>query len=557
MSSRHHAIGKPPTALDLMADRWRALRLTLGIAVTVAVAAAFLRVSGYDGTVSAQSACAASVVAPRVPGQPTDLSASFANGLFELSWSAPTDKGNPPLEGYRVQHDPMEGVLTESATTTSRLLSEWKGIGVSHTLAVAAFNCAGSSAFSSIDSVAAEPPSAPRSFEVTIAGTFAVATWKSPASSGSARNITGYSLSYQGGGDLNTTDVAHNVFEHIWSGLSPGTSYTFKIAAKTRYGTGATATTSTSVPLPNDAPRSFSASFVNGGITLSWTAPTSATSTPISGYKLTIEVGGSSTTKNLAATATSHNINDPVSGGEYSFTLVATTGSREGTAVSSSVSVPSFPSAPRNLSVSESAGNLAVTWDAPSSSGTSAITGYAITWSSGSTNGSSQLGATSTSYSIASVAAGNTYSISVTASNSSGSGPPTSTSYTVPSPPGSPRDLDAELQQNGSYRVSWKSPSVTGTSPITKYRLEWTKHGDTAVNTTDTTSLFHDILSPSLGVEYSFSLLHSTRPEKAPLRLWWLRFHLLQAKCATSEFGMWKVSCRLAGMRHLTLGRGN
>lgn len=515
MSSRHHVAGKPRSAPYLWGVGWRALRLPLGIAVTVAVAAVFTPVSSYGGTVLAQSACAPSVVGPSVPGQPTDLSASFANGIFELSWRAPTDKGNPPLEGYRVQHDPTEGLLTESATTTSRVLSEWKGIGVSHTLAVAAFNCAGSSPFSSVDSVAAELPSVPRSFEVVIAGTFAVATWKSPASSGSARNITGYSLSYQGGG-LNTADVSHNVFEHIWSGLSPGSSYTFKIAAKSRYGTGASATTSTSVPLPNDAPRSFSATYLNGDIALSWVAPTSADSTPISGYNLTIKVGGSSTTANLPAAATSYNINDPVSGGKYSFTLVAITGSSEGTAVSISISVPSLPTAPRNLSASRTDGNLTVTWDAPSSAGASAITGYDVTWSSGSTNGSSQLSATSTSYSIASVAAGNTYSISVTASNSSGSGPPASISYTVPSPPGMPRALDAELQQNGSYRVSWESPRVTGTSPITKYRLEWTKHGDTAMNTTDTTSLFHDIESPSLGVEYSFSLFAFNSVGKSP-----------------------------------------
>ena len=175
--------------------------------------------------------------------------------------------------------------------------------------------------------------------------------------------------------------------------------------------------------------------------------------------------------------------------------------------LSAKVSVPSLPSAPRNLSASMSAGNLTVTWDAPSSSGASAITGYDLAWNSGSTNGSAQLAATSTSYSITSVTAGQTYSISVTAANSSGSGPSASINYTVPSPPGAPRDLDAELQQNGNYRVSWKAPRDTGTSPITKYRLEWSKQGDTTTNTAETTSLSHDITSPSLGIRYSFNLV--------------------------------------------------
>ena len=474
------------------------------------------QVGNFDAITTAQSTCDSSVTEPRVPGQPTDLSAPFANGLFQLSWQAPSDKGNPPLDGYRVQHNPSEDVLTESAATTSRVLADWKGIGVNHTLRVAAFNCAGSSAFSSIDSIAAELPSAPRSFEVAIVGTFAVATWKSPSSSGSARDITGYSLSYQGGGDTATTNVAHNAFEHIWSGMSPGTNYTFSIAATTRYGTGTKATTTASAPLPDDAPRSFSAAYANGAIALSWEAPTSAANTPISGYKLTITVGGSSTTANLAASATSYNITSPVSGGQYSFTLVAVTGSSEGTATSAAVSVPSLPTAPRNLSASMSSGNLSVTWDAPSSSGASAITGYSITWNYGSTNGSAQLAATSTSYSITSVTAGQTYSISVMATNSSGTGPTASINYTVPSPPGAPRELDAELQPNGSYRVSWKAPRNSGTSAITKYRLEWTKHGDTTSNSVETTSLFHDIESPSLGILYSFNLVAYNSVGKGP-----------------------------------------
>ena len=276
-TSRFNGVGKPRQAPSppisgrhsrIIFSLVGLLAVLLGVCLSIA--------DNFDGITKAQSTCDSSVSEPSIPGQPTNLSAPYANGIFVLSWQAPSDKGNPSLDGYRVRHDPTADVLTVPATATSRELTDWKGIGVAHTLSVAAYNCAGSSEFSSIDSVAAELPSAPRSFEVAIVGTFAVATWRAPDSTGSARNITGYTLSFQGGGSSNTVDLAQNAVEHIWSGMSPGTSYTFSIAAKTRYGTGTKATTTDSAPLPNDAPRSFTASYVNGGISLSWLAPTSA-----------------------------------------------------------------------------------------------------------------------------------------------------------------------------------------------------------------------------------------------------------------------------------------
>ena len=640
---------------------------------------------------AAESTCASSIENPRSPGPPRNVDASFVNGSFRLSWSVPSDVGNPSLSGYRVYWDPNEPPLDELPTTMGRNVPQWKGIGTTHTISVAAVNCAGSSEQASVNALAAELPSAPRMFAVDIAGTFAIISWKSPASSGSARSVNGYVLTYETGGDSTTVQLARNIFEHILSGLTAGASYTFRLAAKSTYGTGAEVSKAATIPLPNDAPRSFSATYAPGQIVVTWRAPASSAS--ITGYRLKQTVGGTTTTTDLSSSSVRHTVSSPSAGSSYKLRLAALTNGSEGTAVSASVTVPGQPgaptglsaeisdgdlvvtwsapteanrltitgyevawaigqttgtattaasvlrytitspsrgstvditvtavsalgngsaamvsytvpappSAPRNLALTMSGGNLQVSWSAPAQSGTasvsgfvlkwqydnvastvtlgsgalshsitspvagkeytvylsatsavgagptatgsitipaapgtprnlsasvsgssltvswsspsyggtSAITGYSLKWKFGTSqqSGSASLGAGGTSHTIASVTAGATYAFSLTASNSVGAGTAATLSYTVPSPPGKPRDLDAEIQSNGDFRVSWKSPTYAGTSPITKYRLSWTVGGSSAVSSIETTALRHDITSPSLGSTYAFDLV--------------------------------------------------
>ena len=662
----------------------------------VAVMAFVLAICAWELTqeydqAAAESSCASSVQSPRAPGQPRNVAASFVNGSFRLSWSAPSDVGNPPLSGYRVYWDPAEPPLDELPTTMGRNVPQWKGIGSTHTMKVAAINCAGLSERVSVSALAAELPSAPRTYGVEIAGTFAIITWKRPTSSGSARSINGYVLTYETGGVSTKVQIAHNVFEHILSGLTPGATYRFRLAAKTTYGTGVEASATAAIPLPNDAPRSFSARYTGGQIVLTWRAPVSSSS--ISGYRLKQTVDGSTTTSNLPSTALRSTVSSPTAGTTYAFRLAAVTNGSEGTAVSASVTIPSLPgaptglgaemsgpdlvvswsapaaggqisvtgynvswtigqttgsattaasvltytissptrgstvevavaaksalgagssatvsftvpsppSAPRNLSLRMSDGKLQVSWSAPAQAGTSTVSGYLLMWKYDSTTDSARIGATvrshtvispvvgkeytvsvsatnsagdgpaatatitipsgpgsprnlaarmsgsnlvlswsapsyggtsavtgygikwkygtpqqsgsatvgteATTYTIASVIAGATYDVAVTATNGVGTGPGATSSYTVPSPPGVPRDLDAEIQSNGDFRVSWKSPSYAGTSAVTKYKLTWTVGDSSTENSVETTALRHDISSPTLGSTYAFSLV--------------------------------------------------
>ena len=456
-----------------------------------------------QGRLVAESPCDASVISPRAPGPPRNLTANFVNGSFRLTWSAPSDLGNPTLSGYRVHWDPSEPPLDELPTTTGRNVPQWKGIGSTHTIKVSAVNCAGSSSLTSVDALGAELPSVPRTFGVEIAGTFAIISWKSPSSTGSAREITGYVLTYETSGDSTTVQLANNVFEHILSGLTAGARYTFRLAAKSTYGNGATASASATIPLPSDAPRSFSATYSGSQIVLTWQAPASSAS--ISGYKLTQTVGGVTTTANLAANALRHTVSSPSAGATYMFGLAAVSNGSEGTAVTASVTVPSLPGAPTSLNAMMSGANVVVSWSAPSAASGLSVTGYTVSWSAGQLTGSGSTIASVRSYTISSPARGTTLSITVTATSALGNGTSATVSFTVPSPPSAPQSLSLAMSETG-LAVSWDAPAQSGTTSVSGYNLKWSYDSTVGSASLGGTARSYTITSPAKGKTYSVSL---------------------------------------------------
>lgn len=461
----------------------------------------------------AESTCASSIENSRSPGPPRNVDASFENGSFRMSWSAPTDVGNPSLSGYRVYWDPAEPPLDELPTTTGRNVPQWKGIGTTHTLKVAAVNCAGLSEQASVDALAAELPSAPRMFAVEIAGTFAIISWKSPASSGSARSINGYVLTYETGSDSTTVQLARSIFEHILSGLTAGASYTFRLAAKSTYGTGTEASTTATIPLPNDAPRSFSARYAAGQIVVTWRAPASSAS--VTGYRLKQTVGGTTTTTDLPSTAVRHTITRPSAGVSYTFRLAALTGGSEGTSVSATVTIPSQPGAPTGLSAEMSGGDLAVTWSAPTASGRLSVTGYKVSWAIGQTTGSATTAASVLRYTIASPTRGSTIDITITAVSALGSGSSATVSYTVPAPPSAPRNL-ALTMSAGNLQVSWSAPAQSGTASVSGYVLKWQYDNVASTVTLGWSALSHSITSPVAGKGYTVTLTATSAAGAGP-----------------------------------------
>ncbi len=169
-----------------------------------------------------------------------------------------------------------------------------------------------------------------------------------------------------------------------------------------------------------------------------------------------------------------------------------------------SVANPSFtvPDPPRNVAAAAGpgVGQIRVTWDAPSSDGGSAITGYKVyvsTSSGGPFSLEATVGSSTYSYTDSNLGNGATRYYQLSAVNAAGEGTRSNTaSATTWTTPSAPRQLVAEAGSAlGEVDISWMQPSSTGGTTLSYYRL---------YRATDSSGPFTHIASPS-GTSYTDS----------------------------------------------------
>jgi hypothetical protein len=191
-------------------------------------------------------------VTPRtVPGVPTSVVATAGAAQAIVSWSAPASDGTSPITGYDVT--PYVAGVAQVATSVGAVTTATVGgltNGTAYTFRVAAKNVIGIGA-QSTDSNAVTPkavPAVPTNVTATLGAGQATVNWVAPASDGGSA-ITGYDVTrYVGGVAYGTTSVGV-VTQTTVSGLTNGTTYTFRVAAKNAAGTGAKSADSNPVTL--------------------------------------------------------------------------------------------------------------------------------------------------------------------------------------------------------------------------------------------------------------------------------------------------------------------
>jgi len=172
------------------------------------------------------------------------------------------------------------------------------------------------------------------------------------------------------------------------------------------------------------------------------------------------------------------------------------------------------PDAPTGVAASVTAGvtSAALTWNAPGSTGGSAITGYKIEVNDGTTwaTSSANTGTDATSYTAIGLTAGTSYTFRISAINVIGtsSASTASSSVTIVAiVPDAPTGVAATVSAGvTSASLTWTGPASTGGSAITGYKIEkndsssWT----TVVADTASTLTSYTVTGLAIGGTYTF-----------------------------------------------------
>ena len=266
----------------------------------------------------------------------------------------------------------------------------------------------------------------------------------------------------------------------VFSGLTNGTAYTFKLKAHNRIGWSEYSLSSNTVT-PSTVPAKAAISSTAIGsrkVTVNWSAP-AANGAPITGYVVTAYAGGVSTGRTCSpspATGLTCDVTGLANGTAYTFKLVASNLNGPGAESNASGSVTPLgaPEAPAVPTTKAGNAKVTVTWAAPANGG-SAITGYLVTtYAAGSVVAGKTCvptPATGLTCDVAGLANGTSYTFRVKATNAIGTGSNSADSLvavpaTIPSTPTAP----TVTRGNTRVTVTWVAP-FNGGSTITGYSV--------------------------------------------------------------------------------------
>jgi len=223
--------------------------------------------------------------APTAPSIPQGFTAIAGNGQVALGWAAPVNDGGEVITGYEVSSDNGATWVVASGNTGHTFAGLTNGN--TYAFRVRAVNAVGNSTEASTTATPATIPGAPQNFTATAGNAKATLSWAAPASNG-GNAITGYEVSSDNGV---TWVVASSNTGHIFTGLTNGTQYTFRVRAVNSVGNGSEAS-ATATPAASTFALTVSAGLggsVSGTVSGNYAAGTAinVTATANSGYHFT------------------------------------------------------------------------------------------------------------------------------------------------------------------------------------------------------------------------------------------------------------------------------
>ena len=192
-----------------------------------------------EGPLSGQ-ACATTDGAPSAP---RNLDAKpISETSIELSWDEPLDDGGEAVTGYRLEYyDGAEWLTLESNLTPTTYTHTERDAGTNYCYRVAAINSNGTGPYSGqACATTTGAPDAPENLSAKADGkTSIILTWDKPMDDGGA-TIIGYRIDYQtdGGSEWITLEHDYDRTTYGHTGLLPGATYRYRVAATHDNGTG-------------------------------------------------------------------------------------------------------------------------------------------------------------------------------------------------------------------------------------------------------------------------------------------------------------------------------
>ncbi len=476
--------------------RYRHQGLTAGLTRHYRVSA--INANGTGAT----SNVARATTAEAYPGPPRALTArALGTSSIRLDWTAPRPGGAGAITGYRIEvSESASGrwTILEEDTRTRQTQFTHTGLspGMQRYYRVFALNRAGRSDPSNVANATTDAtvPGAPVGFRVVPSGIGGarelLLTWSRPVSDGGSR-ITGYriEMSPTGVGGwtvvLARTDGAVTSYTH--TGLLPGTTRFYRVAAVNAQGTGAytRATQGTTRATAPAAPRNVRATPTGpSAVTVSWLEPFDNGGRPVTGYRIRFRSSLSAwvvieANTGSAAKTYRHGGLSPNTTYFYQVAAVNDAGIGPWSGEASTRTTADVPGRPRSLAARASGTNaIVLTWSPPGNDGGARVTGYRLEVSSdaGSTWRllRSNTGTTATSLTDGNLQPATTRHYRVFAINQRGIGPASNiaSATTAATVPGAPRRVTASAEGTARIKLAWQAPARDGGADVAGYRIE-------------------------------------------------------------------------------------
>ncbi|RKI48210.1 hypothetical protein D7Y27_05355 [Corallococcus sp. AB004] len=396
---------------------------------------------------------------------PSGVTAVAGIREMTVSWSYTPDGTGSPLASFEVVATPGSARVVTGPTARSTLVTGLAN-GTNYKFTVTPILADGTRQTSSASAYVrtSDVPTSPSWGTYKSGDQQVELNWYAPANGG--QPIQGYTVTASPGGQTYVTPGT----SFVVTGLTNGQPYTFTVLATNAVGnsqpSGSTGTLRPAA-LPS-APQNVTATAGIRYATVRWTAPTSNGGGAISGYVITTQPGG--LTQYASSTATSVTVGGLANGGAYTFSVAAQNSTGTGTAATSStVTTPSLPSAPINLTGVFHQGNLELDWRPPASDGGAPVTYYKLT--------STPAGAERTVpanllvASISGLALETPYTFTVSALSGVGEGPPASFGPVLTRPqPRAPTDVRVTSTVQGAV-VVWNPATAPAGDAVTEYQV--------------------------------------------------------------------------------------